>query len=188
MVAADNFALELLPGRIHKPDLFDRFFNAFQKPTTIEIEGIKITASPNGVWQENSTRARLLFDGKPLRAEVEGDELRAQFRCALGYVLVTAYDWFDGTDSYIYFLTFDLKIQDEIHVGNVFYPLSGFTRDFQIVSENQLNFSIYDDDRTWLLTVFNAPRRTFFDCSFGEEINRPLKWLLAEHYLKLETT
>lgn len=185
MVAVENFALELLPGQIHRPDLFDRFFYSFQKPTTIEIEGIEITASPNGVWQENPTRARLLFDGNPLRAEVEGIELIAQFRHARGYILIAAYDWFDGEDTYIYFLTFDFVIRDEIHVGGGFHLPLGFAANFQIISENQLNFSIDDDDRTWQLTVLDRPRRTFFGCSCGE-IKRPLKWLLSEHYLKLE--
>jgi len=186
MVAVDHFALELLPGQIHKPDLFDRFFNLFRTPTTIEIEGIKITSVPNEEWQENPTRSRLLFDGKPLRTEIEGTELRAQFRHSNGYVLLSSNDWYDTEDTYIYFLTFDFEIRDEIHLGNVFYPLRGGAADFDIVSENQLNFSIYDDDRTWQLTVFDAPRRTFFHCPFGET-NRPLKWLLSKHYLKLET-
>lgn len=186
MVAVDNFALELLPGKIHKPDLFDRFFNRFQEPTTIEIEGVKIESSPNEEWQEDSTRAKLIYDDKPLRTEVEGIELRAQFRSSTGYVLFTAYDWFDGTDTRIYFLTADFEIRDEIFLGTWSRPVPGFAADFQIASENQIDFSIYEDDRTWQLTVFDPPCRTFFDASFAET-NRPLRWLLSEHYLKLET-
>jgi len=186
MIAVDNFALELLPGQIHKPDLFDRFFNLFQKPTTIEVEGIKIKSSPNEEWQEDSTRSRLLFDGVPLGAELEGVELKAQFRHSTGYVLFTAYDWYDGEDTYIYFLTFDFEIRDEIHLGSLFYPVSGFAMDFKIAAENQIDFSIYEDDRTWRLTVFNSPRRTFFDVAFGET-SRSVKWLLSKHNLKMET-
>lgn len=130
MTIVDNFTLENLPGRIHKPDIIDRFFNL-------------VKTSQKTEWQEDSARSAVLFDGEITGAPLDGVELRAQFRHRDGYVLFTGYDYYSGAETYISFLNFDFEVLDTLTLDGMFSRI-GFAFGFEVLSADEIEFSIYE--------------------------------------------
>lgn len=172
LTVIDNFTLANLPGTIHKPGFTDQFFNLFTSPK-------------NTPWREDSTHSQLLFNGTETIAGVRGIELRAQFRHRFGYILFTAYDYFDGEETYISFLDFDFKILDELILGRLFNQI-GFAFDFEILSANEIGFSVYQEKKRRRLKINNLPKAKF-PVSYAELTARSVCGHLSKHYLKLET-
>ena len=172
MTVLDNFTLEHLPGKIHKLDFTDRFFNFLK-------------SSKKNEWQDHPAHSKVLFDGKPTGVELAGTELKAQFGHRDGYVLFTAYDYYDGEEIYISFLNFNFEVIDELTLDGVF-SRTGFASDFKILSTDKIEFSIYGEKEKRRLTV-SSPPTAEFPTDFAELTARSLSRHLSKHYLKLET-
>ncbi|MDQ2745994.1 MAG: hypothetical protein M3T96_01900 [Acidobacteriota bacterium] len=171
MTAIENFTLENLPGKIWKPDLFDRFFNLFNRRQTT-------------VWQADSTRSEVLFDGTRSETSVDGTELKAQFKHRSGYVLFTANDCCETEEIFISFLDFDCKPLDNLMLDGLFSSL-GFAFGFKIISADAIEFSIYQEEKKRRLKIISPPAAEF-PVNCAALTARSVKRHFSKHYLKLE--
>ncbi len=172
MKIIDNFTLENLPGKVHKPEIIDRFFNL-------------INTSQKREWQESSTRSNFLFNGENTGASIAGIELRAQFHHRNGYVLFTDYDYYEGAQTYISFLNFDFEILDSLVLDGMFSQI-GYAFDFEVLRADEIEFSIYEEKRKRRLRIISPPAAEFpADCS--QLTARSVRGHFRKHYLKLET-
>ena len=172
MTIIDNFTLENLPGKVHKPDIIDRFFNLTKIAQKSE-------------WQEDSARSKVLFDGEITGATLDGVELRAQFRHRDGCVLFTDYDYYEGAETYISFLNFDFEVLDTLTLDGMFSRI-GFAFGFEVLSADGIEFSIYEEKRKRRLKIISPPAAASpANCS--ELTARSFHGHFTKHYLKLET-
>ena len=172
MTVSDNFTLENLSGTIHKPDLIDRFFNLFSNLKKRE-------------YQEDSRRSEVLFDGQRSKAVVTGTDLKAQFKHHSGYILFTANDCYETEEVFISFLDFDCKLLDSLMLDGLFSSI-GFASDFIIISADEIEFSVYQEEKKRKLRVISPPAAEV-PVNVAELTARSICGHLSKHYLKLES-
>ncbi|EMN99316.1 hypothetical protein LEP1GSC112_0538 [Leptospira interrogans serovar Pomona str. UT364] len=56
----------------------------------------------------------LIFENRKICGVLEGEQIEAQFKCSGGFLLITSYNYYDGTDYWYYFLNTDLEVKDMI--------------------------------------------------------------------------
>ena len=171
METIDNFSLRELPGKIEKLDLFDHFFNLFSRVKKKE-------------WQNHPTRSKVLFDGGATQSELTGTDLKAQFKHRRGYVLFTANDCYETEEVFISFLDFNCELLDSLMLDGLFSNI-GFVSDFSIISANEIEFSVYQEEKKRRLKILSPPTAEF-PTSCAELTARSVKRHLSKHYLKLE--
>lgn len=168
----ENFTLEKLPGKVEKLDLFDHFFNLFSRVKKEE-------------WQKYPMRSKVLFDGRATNSELDGTDLRAQFKHRGGYVLFTANDGYDTDETYISFLNFDFCVMDSLTLDGCFNRI-GFASDFTITAADEIEFLIYEEVRKRRLKIISPPAAEFPE-NFQQLTARSLGGHFKKHYLKMET-
>jgi hypothetical protein len=130
---------------------------------------------------EELPAARLLADGRDV-GKVDGRCIEAQFRCRLGYLLITS----DGIPleemAHIYLLRPDFRTMDRIRLGATYH--SGIVRDFTPCGEDCIEFSFFGGSDRWKLTIRNIPKIIWLPL-VSSIVRYPGGWL-RPHYLQLD--
>jgi hypothetical protein len=126
-------------------------------------------------------RRRLVIRDLPTSTVVCGDEIIAQYVCGDLNVVLTDYDYYDGTQHWCYLTTAAGSVIDRVTLPDTFGALQQPT----VESPTQISFGCYGTYDRWRLTV-TAPgywsfRTTDLTC-------RGVRYLLAKRYLTLVRT
>ncbi|EMO51884.1 hypothetical protein [Leptospira noguchii] len=121
----------------------------------------------------------LLFKNENIGVVLEGEQIEAQFKCLDGFLLITSYDYYDGTDYWYYFLNTDLKIKDMIFDPYVSFLYMEKTH---IVNSQILQLSFLKPDETWHLVIYPKP---FWDFSLSVVLKRPFRFVFKKRILSL---
>jgi hypothetical protein len=78
-----------------------------------------------------------------------GDELRHQFQCDAGYLLIVSYDYFDGTSHWFYLLDASGAVLDRATTPDYF----GFIQELEIEGPSSICFGFFGTNDRWSLTV-----------------------------------
>jgi hypothetical protein len=117
-------------------------------------------------------------DGSSL--EVEGQVMEKQFRCSLGYLVITS----DGIPFeealHFYLLSPDGEFLDGISLGHAYN--SGILRDLS-VGDNTLDFSFFGTER-WRLSICDSPDALLAPNPWASV--RSIRGWLRGHYLRLD--
>ncbi|MFZ6654077.1 hypothetical protein [Undibacterium sp. TJN19] len=94
-------------------------------------------------------KRRLLFKDSQTAIIVHGDEVAAQFSCADWYVVMTQYDYFDGTSHWFYLIDKQLRRKDACSPPDSF----GFLQDVEFVADACIQFGFYGSEQQWSLAI-----------------------------------
>ncbi|UOG50489.1 hypothetical protein MAL00_15140 [Leptospira noguchii] len=121
----------------------------------------------------------LLFKNGNIGVVLEGDQIEAQFKCLDGFLLITSYDYYDGTDYWYYFLNTDLEVKDMI-----FDPYVSFLYmdKVHIINSQILQLSFLKPNETWRLVIDPKP---FWDFSLSAVLKRPFRFVFKKRILSL---
>lgn len=140
------------------------------------IERFSLASLPPGRVIDKS-RSRLLLDGRSL-CVVDGDEISAQFECSRHFLVVTNFDFYDGTSHFFLLLNEDGRLIDQVSTPDVF----GFIQDIATENATVLSFGFYGTTDKWRLVVEASGRWSFLA---AELACRPPRFLLAKRRLRL---
>ena len=97
-----------------------------------------------------------MFDGKLLRCGLAGLYLDAQYRCSLGFLLLSNEDTPYEESLHITLLSPDFDVLDTLEISYSY--ASGTVRNLKVAGENSLEFSFFGGDK-WRLTILESPQR-----------------------------
>jgi len=100
--------------------------------------------------------SKVLFAGKLIPYEISGICLAAQYRCSMGFLLITDEDTPYEEGLHITLLSRELGVLDTVELSHSYTP--GSIRNLRIVDENVLEFTFFGGDN-WRLTVLSSPQR-----------------------------
>ncbi|EMO62623.1 hypothetical protein [Leptospira borgpetersenii] len=121
----------------------------------------------------------LIFENSKIRAVLEGEQIEAQFKCLNGFLLITSYNYYDGTDYWYYFLNNDLEVKDMIFDPYVSFLYMEKTH---IINSQTLQFSFLKPNQTWRLVIHFEP---FWDFSLSAVLKRPFRFVFKKRILSL---
>ncbi len=122
-------------------------------------------------------RRRLLLDGEPTGAVVEGDEIERQYACGELFLLIISYDYYTGVEHTFYVVDGRGRVKDLAST-----PDQGFLeRDSLVEGESQLSFGFFGGKR-WTLAVREGG---FWSFTAADLARRAGRFLLHRRYLSL---
>ena len=126
-------------------------------------------------------RSGLQRAGKALPIWVKGDSIDLDMAIAGCTLLASSDDYFDGCHHWLYLLTQDGKLIDQLRMPDQF----GYIEHVQVLSETAISFGYMGTNDRWTLCVDRQGFRSF---SWRELVARPNRFLLARRHLKLHRT
>jgi len=130
--------------------------------------------------QQNYWR-RLVVHEVPTSTLICGESLMAQYTCAGLGVLLTDYDYYDGTQHWCYLITPAGSVSDLVSPPDTFGALQTPT----VESAEQISFGCYGTNDRWTLTVNTAGFWSFHPAHITCRWNR---FMFAKRYLTLAWT
>ena len=109
---------------------------------------------------DSALPSKLMFAGKPVPGAFAGTHLDAQYRCSLGFLLISNEDSPYEEALHITLLSPGLEVLDTLEMSHPYAP--GLVRDLRIAGEDSLEFTFFGGDN-WRLTVLASPRRWSLD-------------------------
>jgi hypothetical protein len=127
----------------------------------------------------NSFHIRPSFEGKPSSLILSGDTIEYQYDVGSSYLVITHYDYWEGT---LYW--FNL-LDRELHLIDVISPpeQEGFIQNLHYRENDGLEFSFFNKDARWRLCAMEKPH---WDFRPGVAFQRPFRYWLARRYLTLD--
>ncbi|WP_017852528.1 hypothetical protein [Leptospira interrogans] len=121
----------------------------------------------------------LIFENRKICGVLEGEQIEAQFKCSDGFLLITSYNYYDGTDYWYYFLNTDLEVKDMI-----FDPYVAFlyVEKIDIVDLRVLELSFLKPNETWHLVIHSKP---IWDFSLSAILKRPFRFIFKKRIMSL---
>lgn len=131
-------------------------------------------------------KSKLFYEDEETGVTLDGFVLDAQYAHKDKYVLFVTYDSPFAEHLHIYLLDGRFQKIDEWQIGQYWGQAVEHVHNLQIVSDNKLQFSFFNDE-LWLLTVaeepqFVLPKLPLFSLSW-----KPLRFKFAPGYLQLQT-
>lgn len=130
---------------------------------------------------DSEATVELWSHGKATGRFLAGKVLEHQFQVGRAYLLLITYDVPYEESLFIYLLDGSWRILDMYELGAAYVP--GILKHVQTISEQQLEFSFFGDER-WRLTVLDRPVRRWDDV-FRSPLVRPFGRLLSRRHLEL---
>ncbi len=127
---------------------------------------------------ESEYQRQLFFNDVPTQTVVNGDEIAFQYRFGRLGILATRYDYFEGTQHWIYALNCDHKIIDALSLPES----NGFIDKIDIRPNDGIHFSTFNADHAWLLTVTESGKWSFNLHALSLRLNR---FMLMKRYIHL---
>ncbi|EMJ90725.1 hypothetical protein B1J93_05120 [Leptospira kirschneri serovar Pomona] len=121
----------------------------------------------------------LIFESSKTCVILEGEQIEAQFKCSDGFLLITSYDYYDGTDYWYYFLNNDLEVKDMIFDPYVSFLYMEKTH---IINSQIIQLSFFKPNETWHLVIHSKP---IWDFSLSAILKRPFRFVFKKRILSL---
>ncbi|HLL00686.1 MAG TPA: hypothetical protein VK539_08880 [Myxococcaceae bacterium] len=131
--------------------------------------------------EDSDATVELLSGGRATGRFLAGKALERQFQAGNAYLLLVTQDVPHEETLFIYLLDRSWKLLDMYELGAAYVP--GLLQHVQVVSDRQLEFSFFGNER-WRLTVLDTPVRRWRDV-FRSPLIRPWERLLSPRYLEL---
>jgi hypothetical protein len=127
----------------------------------------------------NQSHIRPFFDGKPSDLILSGDTIEYQYALGSLYLVITHYDYWEGTSYWFNLLDRRLGLLDVISPPEE----PGFIQDVSALDEHALEFSFFDKPARWRLC---AAERPHWDFRPGVAFQRPFRYWFSRRYLTLD--
>lgn len=115
----------------------------------------QFTLGSRPVWGMMREYRRHLLKADNSVCVVYGDRLHHQFQCDAGYLLVTSYDYFEGTHHWFYLSDLNGHVLDRVSTPDYF----GFIEKVQIEEVSSIGFGFFGTNDRWSLTVRKSRSR-----------------------------
>lgn len=140
----------------------------------------KFSIAPDlGTPPTNSFHIKPFFEGKPSTLTLPGDTIEYQYDTAGSYLVITHYDYWEGTSYWFNLLDRRLGLLDVISPPEQ----QGFIQNLRFLGDDGLEFSFFNTDARWLLRASEKPH---WDFRPGVAFQRPFRYWLAGRYLTLD--
>jgi hypothetical protein len=131
------------------------------------------TSSPNPF------HIKPFFDGKPGDLILSGDTIEYQYDLGGSYLVITHYDYWEGTSYWFNLLDRRLGLLDVISPPEQ----PGFIQDVSFFDEHGLEFSFFNKPARWRLCALDRPH---WDFRPGVAFQRPFRYWFSRRYLTLD--
>jgi hypothetical protein len=142
------------------------------------IETFSIEDGP-GTNSPDAFHIKLRFGGKPSDLLLWGDTIEHQYEIGSAYLLITHYDYWEGTNYWFNLLDRQLRLIDVISPPEQ----QGFMERLSNPAANILEFSFFNTEARWRLCVLDEPH---WDFRPGAVFQRPLRFWPARRLLTLD--
>lgn len=120
----------------------------------------------------------LVHPERSRRHIVCGDEMAGQISLAGHALVITHYDYFDGTSTWFYLIDAAGKIIDNVSTPDY----SGFIEDIEVHDTTSISFSFMGTDDRWKLQILASGRWSF---SLGDLARRLNRFFWRKRYMSL---
>jgi hypothetical protein len=127
----------------------------------------------------NQFHIKPFFDGKPSDLILSGDTIEYQYDLGGSYLVITHYDYWEGTSYWFNLLDRSLNLLDIIAPPEQ----PGFIQDLRPHEDHGLEFSFFEKPARWRLCALDRPH---WDFRPGTAFQRPFRYWLARRYLTLD--
>lgn len=135
--------------------------------------------SGEGTPSSNQFHIKPFFDGKPSDLTLSGDTIEYQYDLGGAYLVITHYDYWEGTSYWFNLLDRSLNLLDVIAPPEQ----PGFIQDVSLYDDHSLEFSFFSKDARWRLCALERPH---WDFRPGVAFQRPFRYWIARRYLTLD--
>lgn len=144
-----------------------------QAITQFSIAPEKETSSPN------QFHIKPLFEGRPSDLTLSGDTIEYQYDLDSAYLVITHYDYWEGTSYWFNLLDRQLRLLDVIAPPEQ----PGLIQDVTLCADDGIEFGVFNDDVRWRLCALQRPH---WDFRLGTAFQRPFRYWFARRYLTLD--
>ena len=121
---------------------------------------------------------RLSRGGHSKSSAVAGDAIGLEVKFGGLTLVETNYDYFDACSHWIYLLSEDVTVLDELHLPDVF----GFIQDIEKVSDCEVKFGFFGTNDRWSAQIEPGGYWSFAANALRYRLNRKL---LSKRYIRL---